>query len=202
MEKFVVHEGIAAPLLHRDLNTDVVIRIERLVAEPRHTLGEFLFESLRYDSAGGAIPDFVLNREGYRDATILIAGDNFGCGSSREGAVWALASFGVRCVIAPSFGEIFYNNCFQNGLLPIVLPPDEIQVLAQHAAVPARFTVDLERQCIVTPGNREVPFDIAPARREALLEGLDGIGMTLKRKAAIDAYRDRDRTDRPWIHGA
>jgi 3-isopropylmalate/(R)-2-methylmalate dehydratase small subunit len=196
MEKFVVHEGIAAPLLHRDLNTDVVIRIERLVAEPRHTLGEFLFESLRYDSAGGAIPDFVLNREGYRDATIL------GCGSSREGAVWALASFGVRCVIAPSFGEIFYNNCFQNGLLPIVLPPDEIQVLAQHAAVPARFTVDLERQCIVTPGNREIPFEIAPARREPLLEGLDGIGMTLNRKAAIDAYRDRDRTDRPWIHGA
>lgn len=137
-----------------------------------------------------------------RPGDFIVAGDNFGCGSSREGAVWALASFGVRCVIAPSFGEIFYNNCFQNGLLPIVLPPDEIQVLAQHAAVPARFTVDLERQCIVTPGNREVPFDIAPARREALLEGLDGIGMTLKRKAAIDAYRDRDRTDRPWIHGA
>ena len=201
MDKFTVHEGIAAPLLHRDLNTDVIVRIERLVAEPRERLGEFLFESLRYRHGGEPDPDFVLNGEGHCDATILIAGANFGCGSSREGAVWALASFGIRCVIAPSFGEIFYNNCFQNGVLPIVLPEDDVLALAKVAAVPARFIVDLEQQRITTPKGRELDFEVAPARREALLEGLDGIGMTLKRKAVIDAYRDRDRSARPWIHG-
>lgn len=201
MEKFTIHEGVAAPLLHPDLNTDVIVRIERLVSESRDRLGEFLFESLRFRDDGEPDPDFVLNREGHREATILIAGANFGCGSSREGAVWALANFGIRCVIAPSFGEIFYNNCFQNGVLPIVLPEDDVLALAKEAAVPARFTVDLERQRIVTPGGREHDFQVAPARREALLEGLDSIGMTLKRKAVIDAYRDRDRIERPWIHG-
>ena len=200
MEKFTVHEGIAAPLNHRDLNTDVIVRIERLVSEPRHRLGEFLFESLRFHPDGAAREDFVLNLEGHREASVLIAGANFGCGSSREGAVWALAGFGIRCIIAPSFGEIFYNNCFQNGVLPVVLPEEEVLALADEAQTPARFTVDLERQRIVTPGGREIPFAVTPARREALLEGLDGIGMTLKRKPAIDAYRMRDRDERPWIH--
>lgn len=200
MEKFTLHRGVAAPLQHRDLNTDVIIRIERLVAEPRHRLGEFLFESLRFHADGSEKADFVLNRGGHREASILIAGENFGCGSSREGAVWALASFGIRCVIAPSFGEIFYNNCFQNGVLPVVLPAEDVVALAEEAATPSTFTVDLERQRILTPTGRELSFHVAPARREALLEGLDGIGMTLKRQAAIDAYRERDRDERPWVH--
>lgn len=200
MEKFTVHEGVAAPFHRRDINTDVIVRIERLVEEPRHRLGGYLFESLRFHSGGEENPDFVLNRDGHREASVLIAGANFGCGSSREGAVWALAGFGIRCVIAPSFGEIFYNNCFQNGLLPIVLDQDEVLALAEEAAEPAIFTVDLVNQRIVTPTSREVPFEIEPARRAALLEGLDSIGMTLKHQAAIDAYRERDRSDRPWIH--
>ncbi len=200
MEKFTILEGIAAPLHRRDVNTDMVIRIERLVAEPRHRLGPFLFESLRYHPDGDENPEFVLNREGHRDARILIAGENFGCGSSREGAVWALAAFGIRCVIAPSFGDIFYNNCFQNGVLPIVLPADEVLSLVSEAETPARFRVDLESQRVHAPSGREIPFEIAPARREALLEGLDAIGITLKRRDAIDAYRDRDRRDRPWVH--
>lgn len=202
MEKFTVLEGSAAPLHRHDVNTDVVIRIERLVAEPRHRLGEYLFESLRFHPGGGENPDFVLNRPGHREARILIAGANFGCGSSREGAVWALENFGIRCVIAPSFGEIFYNNCFQNGLLPIVLPQDVVLTLVEEAAEPARFTVDLVRQRIVTPANREIAFEIEPARRKALLEGLDAVGMTLQRQASIDAFRERDRIARPWIHSS
>jgi len=200
VEKFTVHEGVAAPLHRRDVNTDVIIRIERLVAEPRHRLGGYLFESLRFHPDGEENQDFILNQDGHRQASVLIAGANFGCGSSREGAVWALAEFGIRSVIAPSFGEIFYNNCFQNGLLPIVLDQDEVLALAEEAVEPAVFTVDLVHRRIVTPTGREIPFEIEPARREALLEGLDAIDMTLKRRAAIDAYCERDRSDRPWIH--
>ncbi len=200
MEQFTVLTGMAAPLMRANIDTDTVIRIERLSnTEPADT-AQWLFESLRFDPAGRERPDFVLNQPQFRDAPILLAGENFGCGSSREGAVWALKYSGIRCVIAPSFGDIFANNCYQNFVLPVALPADQVERLAAECAGGnARVVVDLRRKVVVSPHGEEMPFEIEGIRRDALLEGLDEIGLTLKHAAAITAFQARDRQARPWV---
>ena len=207
MQKFTVHAGIAAPLPRANVNTDVLIRIERLVYIPRGQLGPYCFEAWRYRADGSEEADFVLNRPAYRNATILIAGANFGCGSSREAAVWSLAEMGFRCVIAPSFGDIFFNNCFQTGMLPIVLPAAAIAELmkeaecdASDAAAGKTFTIDLERQLIAAPSGARVAFKVDAAKRRALLEGLEEIQMTLAREVEIADFQADDRRRRPWIY--
>lgn len=201
MEKFTTVSGPAAPMLGANIDTDVIIPIQRLVGTGRTGLGPYAFERLRYAKDGSENPDFVLNRPQYRDSPILLAGPNFGCGSSREGAVWALMGMGFRAVIAPSFGDIFFNNCFQNGLLPVRLPEDAIRRIAEEteAAQGARHTVvDLARQVVVTPEGAEIPFSVDARKREALLEGLDDIALTLKQKDAILAWQKADRARRAW----
>jgi 3-isopropylmalate/(R)-2-methylmalate dehydratase small subunit len=197
MDKVSVITGVAAPLLRANVDTDTIIRIERLTGESRDQLGRFALEALRLRHDGSEDPDCVLNQPPFRHAPILLAGENFGCGSSREGAVWALMAMGVRCVIAPSFGEIFYNNCFQNGMLPVRLSAEAIATLA-HDAASRDVTVDLRAQT-VSAGNTRLPFDIAPMRREALLEGLDDISRTLVLRSRIDAWQRNDRLARPWM---
>ena len=200
MDKITVIAGVAAPLLRANIDTDTIIRIERLTGTSRASMGQHAFEALRRRPDGTEDADFVLNRPEFREAPILIAGENFGCGSSREGAVWALAGMGVRCVIAESFGDIFFNNCFQNFLLPVVLPKSAVaELAAQCAGGNARVTVDLERQVVVTPRGAEIAFTVDALRRTALLEGLDDIGLTLKHADAIAAYQAQDRGARPWL---
>ena len=198
MEPFTRLEGIAAPLPQPNVDTDVIIRVERCARVARGDLGAWAFEAWRFRPDGTEDANFVLNRQPWRGATILVCGENFGCGSSREMAVWALAGFGVRCVIAPSFGEIFYGNCFQNGVLPIRLPMATVTRLLAQAADPAtaRFTVDLERQTI----NDRIAFTVEPLRRQMLLAGTDAIGLTLGREAEIAAFQAADRARRPWIY--
>ncbi|MEI9984045.1 MAG: 3-isopropylmalate dehydratase small subunit [Aliidongia sp.] len=198
MQPFNTVSGRAAPLLQANLDTDVIIRIERLTAGDPGSLGLYAFEALRYRPDGTENPDFVLNRAGYRGAPILIAGPNFGCGSSREGAVTALLALGIRCVVADSFGDIFYGNCFQNGVLPVRLAAPEVTALAAEAPDGA-FTIDLRAGSITAPSGRRVAFEIDALRRSALLEGLDDIGLTLKHSAAITAWQQADRTTRPWV---
>ena len=207
MEKFTVLTGIAAPLLRANVNTDVLIRIERLMFVAKGELGPYCFEAWRYRPDGAEDPDFVLNKSAYRGAKILLAAENFGCGSSREQAVWSLWDMGFRCVIAPSFGDIFFGNCFQNGMLPIVLPAaviaelaTEIETAAQRKANATELTVDLERRLITTPSGRAIPFAVDVAKRQALLDGLDEIGMTQRRESDIAAFQTADRTRRPWIY--
>ncbi|MDX3906393.1 MAG: 3-isopropylmalate dehydratase small subunit [Pigmentiphaga sp.] len=203
MTPFTRLQSNAAPLMRDNIDTDLIIRVEPLFSGvPRQELGRYCFESLRYRADGSEDPDFVLNQAPYRDARILLAGANFGCGSSREGAVWALMAMGVRCVIAPGFGDIFYGNCFQNGLLPVRLPRAEVERLAaQVRNDPAQpLTVDLEQCMVAGPDGRPLAFEIAALRREALLEGLDAIAQTLRRSELIDAFQARDATRRPWIY--
>ena len=204
MEKFARLTAIAAPLLRDNIDTDIIIRMQRLVgATSRSALGQYAFEAWRYRSDGSEAPDFVLNCEPYRRARILLAGRNFGCGSSREAAVWALAQFGFRAVLAPSFGDIFVNNCFQNGVLPVVMAPAAIEAIAlQVETDPARHlvTVDLLRSVVVAPDDIETTFRIDRLRREALIEGLDDIGLTAKRADEITVFQARDRARRPWIY--
>jgi 3-isopropylmalate/(R)-2-methylmalate dehydratase small subunit len=207
MQKFTVHAGIAAPLPRANVNTDVLIRIERLVYIPRGQLGPYCFEAWRYRADGSEEADFVLNRPAYRKATILIAGANFGCGSSREAAVWSLTEMGYRCVIAPSFGDIFFNNCFQTGMLPIMLPAATVAELAKEAecnaddaAAGKTFVVDLEQQVIVPPSGARIVFKVDGVKRRALLEGLEEIQMTLAREAEIADFQADDRRHRPWIY--
>ena len=204
MNTFTSLTAIAAPLLRENVDTDVLIRVEPLFGGvPRDALGPHCFASWRYLPDGSEDPDFLLNQAPYRDAQILLAGANFGCGSSREGAVWALMAMGMRCVIAPSFGDIFFNNCFQNGMLPVRLPQPVIEALAaQVRADPAanRITVDLRSQRVTAPDGSQTPFTVPALRREALLEGLDGIALTLKREPLIAAFQARDALRRPWIH--
>jgi 3-isopropylmalate/(R)-2-methylmalate dehydratase small subunit len=206
MQKFETLRAVAAPYPFANVDTDRIIRIERCARTPREEIGRWAFEMERYDAAGGERPDFVFHRAPFRGAGILVAGENFGCGSSRENAVWAVAGMGVRCVIAPSFGEIFFGNCFQNGVLPIRLPAEAVQVFheklaAATAQAPERatLTVDLRAQRIDTPWGETVAFTVEPLRREALLQGLDPIGVTLQRSAAIDAFQARQRMARPWV---
>ncbi len=195
MEPFTSITGIAAPLLRANIDTDMIIPIQHLVGTGREGLGAHAFERFR------GTPGWPLDRPAFRGAPILLAGENFGCGSSREGAVWALQGLGVRCVIAPSFGDIFFNNCFQNGVLPLRLPPDAVRrIAAETEAAPgnARTTVDLARQVVVTPSGQAIPFDVDARRKAALLEGLDEIALTLKRAGEIAAWQARDRAARPW----
>ena len=202
MEKFSRVTGIAAPLMRPNVDTDVIIPIDDCVSVPRAEQGRCAFRAWRYLADGSDNPDFILNRAPFRDAVILLAGINFGCGSSREPAVWALMGLGLRAIIAPSFGDIFYNNCFQNGVLPIMLPEETVQsIAAEVAATPdAPLTVDLENRVITNARGLQIPFSIDDARRSALLEGLDEVGLTLKREAKIAAWQDSDRTRRPWVY--
>lgn len=203
MDKFTVLRAIAAPLLRENVDTDIIIRIERLVgATRRNELGRYAFESWRYRGDGSEEPGFVLNQEPYRRAEILLALKNFGCGSSREGAVWALKQRGIGAVLAPSFGDIFFNNCYQNGVLPVVMAEAAVQALSRQVeAAPEQnqVTVDIERQVVVAPDGAETAFAIDRLRREALLEGLDDIGLSLKREAEISHFQASDRRARPWI---
>lgn len=199
MQPFTVLNGAAAALPIDNVDTDVIIRIERLTSLARDDLGPWAFEALRYRPDGDEDPAFVLNQPPWREAPILVAGRNFGCGSSREGAVWALLARGIRCVMAESFGDIFHANCFQNGVLPIRLAPEHVAHAQAACTGGARWTVDLRSQRITLGDGGTLRFDIDPLRREALLEGLDDIGRTLRLGDAIAAWQARDRTNRPWI---
>ena len=198
MTPFTLVTGAAAHLPRANVDTDVIIRIERLTTLTKDQLAAYAFEALRYRPDGSDDPDFVLNQPAFRGAPFLLAGDNFGCGSSREGAVTAMQGMGLRCVIAPSFGDIFFSNCFQNGVLPIRLPAPEVEALAAACAHGEPLTVDLEHQTIRTAAGVETTFTVDPLRREGLLNGLDDIGLTLKDNALIDAWQQADRSRRPW----
>lgn len=201
MEKFSALAAPAAPLMRANVDTDLIIRIERLVGTGRSGLGPHAFETLRYRPDGSDNPEFVLNKPAYRDTTILLAGANFGCGSSREGAVWALMGAGIRCVIAPSFGDIFFGNCFQNGLLPIALPGDVIKRIADQTEASqgtAKTSVDLVASTVTLPSGEQIPFTVDARGRQALLEGLDDIALTLRHRQAIADWQAHDRTARPW----
>lgn len=198
IQPFTLVTGAAPYLSRANIDTDVIIRIERLTSLAKDQLGPFAMEALRYRDDGTDEPGFVLNQSAFRGAPILLAGDNFGCGSSREGAVWALQGIGIRCVIAPSFGDIFYSNCFQNGVLPIRLPAAEVEALAAACAAGAPMTVDLAQHRLTAPGGIASTFAVDPLRREGLLHGLDDIGLTLKDNALIREWQRDDRLRRPW----
>ncbi|KPQ09383.1 MAG: 3-isopropylmalate/(R)-2-methylmalate dehydratase small subunit [Saliniramus fredricksonii] len=200
MQAFTVLTGVAAPLRVINIDTDMIIPKQYLKTIKRTGLGKGLFAEARFNPDGSEIPDFVLNQPAYRDAQILVAGDNFGCGSSREHAPWALLDFGIRCVISTSFADIFYNNCFKNGILPIVVKPEELEMLFEDAerGSNATLTVDLESQEIRGPDGGVIRFEIDPFRKHCLLNGLDDIGLTLEKGAAIDAYENR-LAERPWL---
>lgn len=198
IQPFTIVTGAAVPLLRANVDTDVIIRIERLTELQAGELGPYALEALRYRADGSEDPDCILNQAMFRRAPILLAGPNFGCGSSREGAVVALMDMGVRCVIAPSFGDIFYNNCFQNGMLPIALAQADVERLAAQCAGGEPVRVDLIARTITAPDGRAIAFDIAPMRREALIHGLDDIGLTLKDDALIRQWQAEDRVRRPW----
>lgn len=206
MQPFVRLHGTALPLLLNNIDTDTIIRVERLFnAVPRAELGRYCFETLRRRPDGSEDPACVLNQPRYRNASILLTGENFGCGSAREGAVWALASMGIRCVIGPSLAELFVANCFQNGLLAFTLDQDIIAALAaavEEAPAERQLTVDLEACRLIAPSGEPVRFSIPARRREALLEGLDEIDLTLKRKQQIQAFQERDKRLHPWIYSA
>jgi 3-isopropylmalate/(R)-2-methylmalate dehydratase small subunit len=201
MKAFTILTGIAAPLPMANVDTDKIIPGRFLKTIERSGLGVHLFDQLRYDESGAERPDFVLNQAPYRQAEILIAHENFGCGSSREHAPWALLDFGIRCVIAPDFADIFHGNCFKNGILPVRLPREICDVLMEDARLGAnaRLTVDLERQVVVRPNGEEIPFETDSLRRKMLLEGLDEIGQTLGHGDAIAAFELRSAQQQPWI---
>lgn len=200
MEKFTRITAVAAPLRLVNVDTDMIIPARFLKTIRRTGLGAGLFAAMRYDAEGRERVDFVLNRPAFREAGILIAGENFGCGSSREHAPWALLDFGIRCVIAPSFADIFFNNCFKNGILPIRLPHDRVERLMALAEREgdARFTVDLAARTITCPDGTTEPFEVDPFRRECLLNGWDDIGLTMRHAGAIDAFEARQKVERPW----
>jgi len=201
MDKFTTLTGIAAPMPLVNIDTDMIIPKQFLKTIKRSGLGKNLFDEMRYDADGNEIADFVLNKPAYRNAQILVAGDNFGCGSSREHAPWALLDFGIRCVISTSFADIFFNNCFKNGILPIVLPQEEVDKLMDDAqrGANATVTVDLESQTITGPDGGEIRFDVDPFRKHCLLNGLDDIGLTLEKAAAIDTFETQAAQARPWV---
>jgi 3-isopropylmalate dehydratase small subunit len=199
MQKFDQLTGAAAPMPMANIDTDQIIPKQFLKTVEREGLARGLFYDLRFDADGKARPDFVLHQEAYQGASILIAGDNFGCGSSREHAPWAMLDFGLRCVIATSFAEIFYNNCFNNGLLPIVLPAEAVAALSAEAKGGNHmFSVDLEAQTVAAPSGAVFAFEIDPGRKEKLLKGLDAVGETLQHAADIDAFEQKRRLTRPW----
>lgn len=205
MTPFTVLEGVAAPLPLPNVDTDLIIRIERLSQLPRAELGPWAFEPLRYLESGAENADFVYNRTPWRAAPILVADVNFGCGSSREHAVWALQGLGVRCVVAPSFGDIFRDNCVQNGVLPIQLPPERAQALLAalmrefERGVAVSLQVDLRARTLVWPQRLDWHFELDERRRNALLQGLDEVGLTVKMLPRIRAWQDSDHARRPWV---
>ncbi|PIO99363.1 3-isopropylmalate dehydratase small subunit [Pleomorphomonas carboxyditropha] len=200
MQKFDVLTGVAAPLPILNIDTDMIIPKQYLKTIKRTGLGKGLFSEMRYREDGSENPDFVLNKPAWRKAEILVAGDNFGCGSSREHAPWALLDYGIRCVISTSFADIFYNNCFKNGILPIVVPPDDLKKLMDDAerGANATLTVDLVNQVIKGPDGGQVSFDIDPFKKHCLLNGLDDIGLTLEKAPEIAAFETKNATARPW----
>ena len=200
MEKFTVLEGVAAPLRTINVDTDAVIPKQYLKTIKRTGLGSGLFAEKRYRDDGSENPDFVLNKPAWRNAKILVAGDNFGCGSSREHAPWALQDFGISCVISTSFGDIFYNNCFKNGLLPITVSPEDLEKLFDDAerGANARLSIDLERQEIRGPDGGTIKFDIDPHRKHCLLNGLDDIALTMAKKSKIESFEKNAADKRPW----
>ncbi|MEJ1990899.1 MAG: 3-isopropylmalate dehydratase small subunit [Maritimibacter sp.] len=201
MEKFEKVTGVAAPMPLVNIDTDMIIPKVFLKTIKRSGLGVNLFDEMRYDREGNEIEDFVLNKPAYRNAEILVAGDNFGCGSSREHAPWALKDFGIKAIISTSFADIFFNNCFKNGILPIVLPQEDVDKLMDDASrgANAQVTVDLENQVITGPDGGEISFEVDAFRKHCLLEGLDDIGLTLEKKASIDAFEAKAAQERPWV---
>ncbi len=200
MQKFTTLTGVAAPMALVNIDTDMIIPKQFLKTIARTGLGKNLFDEMRYTLDGAEIPEFVLNQPAYRQAEILVAGDNFGCGSSREHAPWALLDFGIRCVISTSFADIFYNNCFKNGILPIVMPPEVVDLLMADAkkGANARQTVDLAAQTVTTSDGQVFGFEVDSHRKHCLINGLDDIGLTLEKVAAIDSFEKRQATLRPW----
>ena len=198
MERFSLLTSVAAPFPQKNVDTDAIIRIERCTGTPREEIGKYAFEMARLRKDGSENPDFVLNQPRYLGAQILVCGEFFGTGSSREMAVWALAGMGIRCLIAPSYGQIFYGNCFQNGLLPIALSSSQVNELMRKAEEEKPFEIDLEKQTI----NGKIPFEVAPRRKKMLLEGLDELGLTLAMEPKIAAYEAADRVKRPWIYAS
>ena len=201
MDKFTTLTGVAAPLPMINVDTDKIIPKQHLKTIQRTGLGKALFDELRYLNDGSENPDFILNKPAYRKAKILVAGDNFGCGSSREHAPWALLDFGITCVISTSFADIFYNNCFKNGILPIKLPQEDVDKLMDDAqrGANAVVTIDLEKQQITGPDGGCVTFDIDPFRKHCLLNGLDDIGLTLQKEKAIDDFEAKRKVAQPWL---
>jgi 3-isopropylmalate/(R)-2-methylmalate dehydratase small subunit len=201
MDKFTTLEGVAAPLKMINVDTDMIIPKQYLKTIKRTGLGKGLFSELRYKDDGSENPDFVLNKPAYRNAKILVADDNFGCGSSREHAPWALLDFGIRCVISTSFGDIFYNNCFKNGILPVRVTPEQLEKLFDDAerGANATLSIDLPRQEIRGPDGGMIKFEVDAFRKHCLLNGLDDIGLTLQKKPAIETYESKLKAARPWI---
>jgi len=205
MQEFIVHTGVTAPLLRINIDTDAIIPSREMRRVSKKGLGEGLFAYWRYQLPGGRDlnPDFILNQAEYGNTTILLTGSNFGCGSSREHAVWALAEYGIRAIIAPSFGAIFYQNCVRNGILPLVLSAQAITTLSelvQQAPQINQLTIDLPRQQVIAPGGQYYTFDIEESYKEMLLKGLDSIGLTLTHTAAIDAFEQQDKLQRSWLY--
>ncbi|WP_298397602.1 3-isopropylmalate dehydratase small subunit [Sphingobium sp.] len=202
MERFQTIRAVAAPLPIANINTDAILPARYLKTIHRNGLGKFAFETMRYDAQGAERPDFILNRPGYRGAPILIAGANFGCGSSREHAPWALADLGIRCIIAPGFADIFFHNCFKNGILCIALPPavvERLTLLAEPSEAPAPiFNVDLNMRTITAPDGSSIAFDIDPAKREKLLSGMDDIDNSLRHAEEIFQFKQKINNTKPW----
>ncbi len=201
MEKFEKLSGIAAPMPLVNIDTDMIIPKQFLKTIKRSGLGVNLFDEMRYDRQGNEIADFVLNKQQYREAEILVAGDNFGCGSSREHAPWAIKDFGIRCVISTSFADIFYNNCFKNGILPIVLPQEQVDVLMADAekGANARIEVDLEAQTVTASDGTAFFFEVDSFKKHCLLNGLDDIGLTMEKSGSIASFEAEAAAARPWV---
>ena len=201
MEKFEKLTAVAAPMPLINIDTDMIIPKQFLKTIKRTGLGVSAFYEMRYNLDGSNKPDFVLNKEAYKDANILVAGDNFGCGSSREHAPWALLDFGIRCVISTSFADIFYNNCFKNGILPVIVSEEQLRLLMKDAekGSNSRMIVDLENQNIKTSDGDVITFDVDPHSKHCLINGLDDIGLTLEKVASIDAFETKMAQSAPWV---
>jgi 3-isopropylmalate/(R)-2-methylmalate dehydratase small subunit len=201
MDKFENHRGVAAPLNMINIDTDKLIPKQFLKTIKRTGLGKYLFNEMRFNPDGTENPDFILNKPAYRNASILVAGDNFGCGSSREHAPWALLDYGIKCVISTSFADIFFNNCFKNGILPIIVSKDQLDQLMDDAGKGSNsvLDIDLENQQIGRPNGEKISFEIDEFRKHCLVNGLDDIGLTMQKKSSIDRFENARATEKPWV---
>jgi 3-isopropylmalate/(R)-2-methylmalate dehydratase small subunit len=201
MDKFENHQGVAAPLNMINIDTDKLIPKQFLKTIKRTGLGKYLFNEMRFNPDGTENPDFILNKPAYRNASILVAGDNFGCGSSREHAPWALLDYGIKCVISTSFADIFFNNCFKNGILPIIVSKDQLDQLMDDAEKGSNsvLDIDLKNQQIGRPNGEKINFEIDEFRKHCLVNGLDDIGLTMQKKSSIDKFENARATEKPWI---